>query len=300
MGKKDPVIVEAVGGIGNQMFQIAIANLLAEKNGSELFVDTHFYTEGSKNLKDFPRYFSIGIFEIPFKIASEKEINLFKKASLRNRLNKRLGLNSPQIFQEKSFRFNSGLLKKSSPIFLKGYFQSYKYFIGNENKVQKWFKFPAENLDIKNEKNRCKILGKTSVSVHIRRGDYVENKKTREFHGNCSIAYYKNAIEYFKPKLKDFNLVFFSDDICWVRNQFKDLAYEKIFVTGNLDENSWKDMYLMSLCDHNIIANSSFSWWAAWLNNNPNKKIIAPKKWFADRDQELKSLDLLPPDWIRI
>ncbi|WP_300438554.1 alpha-1,2-fucosyltransferase [Christiangramia sp.] len=300
MSKKKPVIIEILGGIGNQMFQFALAKILAEKNDSELFIDTNFYKETSQNLKNFPRYFSVGIFDLQFKLATEKEKIFFKHPSLKNRLNRKLGLNYPKVFKEKSFNFDPELLTMKAPIFLKGYFQSYKYFAGTESKIRQLYEFPVEKLDSRNEEIKSRIITKTSVSVHIRRGDYVENRKTQDFHGNCSVEYYKKAVEYLSATIKDFNLVFFSDDIEWVQNQFKDLPYEKKFVTGNLYENSWKDMYLMSLCDHNIIANSSFSWWAAWLNKNPEKKVVAPKKWFADMDQEQKSLDLLPPDWVRI
>lgn len=300
MSNKKPVIIEILGGLGNQMFQFALAKILSEKNDSELLVDTNFYDENSENLKNFPRYFSIDIFDLSYNVVTEKEKNPFKNLSVKNRINRKMGLNYPKTFKEKSFNFDPELLNIKAPIFLKGYFQSYRYFSGVENKIRELYEFPYEKFDSRNEEIKSRILAKTSVSVHIRRGDYVENRKTLDFHGNCSVEYYKNAIEYLLRTVKDFNLIFFSDDMKWVQNQFNDLPHEKIFVTGNLHENSWKDMYLMSLCHHNIIANSSFSWWAAWLNKHPEKKVIAPKFWFANRDQEQKSLDLLPPDWIRI
>jgi hypothetical protein len=99
-------------------------------------------------------------------------------------------------------------------------------------------------------------------------------------------------------KNKDFTLVFFSDDSDWVKEQFNDLPYSKIIVDHNKEENSWKDMLLMSSCDHNIIANSSFSWWSAWLNINPEKVVIAPKQWFADSKKN--TTDLIPSEWIRL
>lgn len=99
-------------------------------------------------------------------------------------------------------------------------------------------------------------------------------------------------------KSKEFKLVFFSDDSNWVKEQFKDLPYSKIFIDNNKNENSWKDMLLMSSCSHNVIANSSFSWWAAWLNENPEKVVIAPKKWFTDAEKN--TTDLIPSEWIRL
>ena len=98
----------------------------------------------------------------------------------------------------------------------------------------------------------------------------------------------------------EFSLFFFSDDSEWVKEQFKDLPYAKQFIDHNIGENSWKDMLLMSLCKYNIIANSSFSWWAAWLNANPEKMVIAPKKWFVQPETEMNTSDLIPSEWIRL
>ncbi|CAM4096828.1 alpha-1,2-fucosyltransferase [Gillisia limnaea] len=297
---KNTVIIKLVGGLGNQMFQFAIAKIIAEKEKSEVLVDITFYTELTENTKKFPRHFSLGIFNSSFAIASKKEIDYFTKLSNFNKFKKKLGLNYPTIFHESSFNFKAQVLELKAPIYLNGYFQSFRYFLGKEYVIRKIFKFPDEALDKDNDNIKRKIIGKTSVSLHIRRGDYVNNKKTQQFHGNCTIDYYQSAIAYLSSKLTDFNLIFFSDDIHWVRQQFKNISNQKIYVSGNLNHNSWKDMYLMSLCDHNIIANSSFSWWGAWLNKNPEKIIIAPKRWFADTEQDKNSIDLIPSEWYRI
>jgi hypothetical protein len=142
------------------------------------------------------------------------------------------------------------------------------------------------------------IKNSISISIHVRRGDYVSDGFTQQFHGNCSLEYYSNAISLLASNNVDFTLIFFSDDCEWVKEQFKNLTYSKMFIDHNDGENSWKDMLLMSSCTHNIIANSSFSWWAAWLNDNPKKTIIAPKNWYADT--KLNTDDLIPPQWIRI
>ena len=142
-----------------------------------------------------------------------------------------------------------------------------------------------------------KFKNQNTIAVHIRRGDYVTDKLTQQFHGNCSLEYYHRAIIELQTNNKDFILVFFSDDSDWVKEQFGDLSYSKIFVDHNKNEDSWKDMFLMSSCQHNIIANSSFSWWAAWLNNNPEKVVVAPKEWFATNK---KTNDLIPSEWIRL
>ena len=148
----------------------------------------------------------------------------------------------------------------------------------------------------------CELLNTISilktVAVHVRRGDYVEDAITANFHGSCSKEYYFEALELFMSDKVGYTFVFFSDDSEWVKTAFGTLDCSKIFVSHNKGENSWKDMLLMSACAHNIIANSSFSWWAAWLNPNPVKKIIAPKKWFNQIDLDVQTL--LPAEWIKL
>ena len=143
-------------------------------------------------------------------------------------------------------------------------------------------------------------MANNSVSVHVRRGDYVLDKNTQEFHGVCGVDYYLDAIKLIASKMDDLLLVFFSDDTEWAIEEFKNLPYSLIFIDHNKGENSWKDMFLMSNCKHNIIANSSFSWWAAYLNQNQNKMVIAPKQWFADPTKNSETSDLIPESWIRL
>lgn len=134
-----------------------------------------------------------------------------------------------------------------------------------------------------------------SVSLHIRRGDYITSKITNKFHGTCCLGYYKKAMKLINKKVKNPKYFVFSDDIYWVK---KNLEIKNAFyVDDNVGDKSYIDMQLMSMCKHNIIANSSFSWWAAWLNNNPNKIVIAPKKWF--NDPGMDTTDLISEEWIR-
>lgn len=297
---KNFVLIKLFGGLGNQMFQYAIASIIAEKKKSQVLIDTSFYNDKNKNLKRFPRHFTLGIFNNSYRIAAEEEIFSFYILTNIERFKKKLGFNYPKIFEETSFIFDPQVLKLKAPVYLKGYFQSPNYFSGREKFIRDIYKFPISCLDERNEKIRRKIVSEISVSVHIRRGDYVADNKTKKFHGNCSMAYYKKAIDYFSSVLIDFNLIFFSDDISWVQQEFKNLPNKKIYVSGNTEYDSWKDMFLMSLCNHNIIANSSFSWWGAWLNENSDKIIIAPKSWFLDVEQEKHSKNLIPSDWIRL
>src|SRR5690606_26072631 len=122
----------------------------------------------------------------------------------------------------------------------------------------------------------------TSVSLHVRRGDYVQLQSAHNFHGVLPLTYYKRAILLLKEKLERFTIFVFSDDLDWVRSNLQ-AETPVVYVDYRSDDKTATDLALMSLCKHNIIANSSFSWWGAWLNRNPGKQVIAPKPWFRDK-----------------
>jgi hypothetical protein len=292
------IIIELKGGLGNQMFQYAIASIIAQKKSATVLIDTNFFNKTNKTQGFTLRNFELSIFNNPYIKASASEIAGFHQLSVISKLKKKLGLNYLKIYEEPSFGFQADALSIKTPVYLKGYFQSYKYYIGNENYIKDIFSFPDDALDSVNVKIMLTIKNANSISIHIRRGDYVQDKVTQEFHGNCSFEYYLNAITLLTSNTSDFKLFFFSDDCDWVKEQFKDLACSKIFIDHNKNEDSWKDMFLMSCCKHNIISNSSFSWWAAWLNKNSEKRVIAPKKWFTAI--EIGTNDLIPNEWIRL
>jgi len=290
------IITKLEGGLGNQMFQYAIASILVKKKNAAILIDTNFFNETEKNQDFTPRNFELSIFNNSYIQASELEIGYFQQLSFIDKIKKKCGFNYPKIYSEASFSFDEKVLSTNLPVYLKGYFQSYKYFIGYENVIKNVFAFPIDKLDSINEKLWLTINQTNSISIHIRRGDYVNDKNTQGYHSNCSLDYYKDAIALLASKVNDVSLYFFSDDTDWVKEQFEKISYPKVFVTNNTGENSWKDMCLMSSCHYNIIANSSFSWWAAWLNERSNKMVIAPKKWFVDT--EISTNDLIPSEWI--
>jgi hypothetical protein len=140
---------------------------------------------------------------------------------------------------------------------------------------------------------RQSILNVNSISLHIRRGDYVSNRAVAKKHGLCSLDYYYSAIELIRAKVPNPSLFVFSDDLDWARQNIK-TSLPISFIANNKRDESYKDMYFMTQCKHNITANSSFSWWGAWLNASPNKLVICPKRWFLDRSNVS---DLIPPNW---
>lgn len=297
---KRMIIVKLEGGLGNQMFQLAIGRILAEKNKTFLTFDKTFFDNNKRRLGHTPRNYELKIFVESYPVAGEKAILVFHKLSIINRIKKKLGLNYPKTFRESSFNFNSRVLNQNTPIYLRGFFQSYKYFQGYEELIKKIFVFPQNRLEGKNIELLNYINNNQTLAIHVRRGDYVKDKRIQQYHGNLTTEYYLQAISAVVSKIHGLTLIFFSDDTQWVKEEFQKLDFPKKFVDYNSGENSWKDMFLMSCCKHQIIANSSFSWWAAWLNENPTKIVIAPKKWFEKSEKDINTKDLIPPKWIRI
>jgi hypothetical protein len=181
-------------------------------------------------------------------------------------------------------------------VYFSGYWQTELYFEEIESVIKKTFEFNKKLISIKNIETIKEINKVQSVSLHVRRGDYVSDPGAKLVHGGiCTIYYYKRAIQTIQSIVKG-NIFFyiFTDDIEWVKNNL--ISNKMIIVDWNRGDESWQDMMLMSRCKHNIIANSSFSWWGAWLNTNKEKIVIAPEKWF----NTMPAFDIIPENWIRI
>ena len=289
------IITKLQGGLGNQMFQYALGRNLAITNKTEVKFDLSFYKkiDGNKTTREY----TLNHFNIIEKIATENEIKKLKKyeqkKGRRNFFHNTFIADNSIYIKEKQFNFDENIFKSSTNIYLDGYWQSKKYFKNIENIIHKEF-ILREEFQIKNEDLKQNIVSSNSVSLHIRRGDYINNRKTNEVHGLCSLYYYQKSLEIISKKQNDLKIFVFSDDIEWAKNNLK-TNFPTIFIENNKD---CEDLILMSLCKHNIIANSSFSWWRAWLNQNPDKIVIAPKEWFNDPNKD--TTDLIPKSWIRI
>lgn len=197
-------------------------------------------------------------------------------------------------FVEKGGSFDKTVLKLRDNIVLEGYFVSYKYFEKYRDIIIEDFSLKSplskESLAILNE-----IVDCNSISVHIRRGDYVNNEIVSDLFGQCTIEYYARAVEYIAKYISDPHFFVFSDDITWVKENVK-FNHLVTYVTCNGASNGHQDLRLMSKCKHNIIANSTFSWWGAWLNDNDKKIVVAPTPAFDKLD--IKDSDFYPSSWI--
>ena len=296
------IAVKLQGGLGNQMFQYAAAKALALKYNCALLLDLSFLeqTAVQKTNGFTNRHYELGVFNnIVQNFVTDLTQKQFTESSQKKQWLKRLGFSYAKIYHEPSFEFNENLFKQNPPVLLEGYWQSEQYFINEAVAIRKAFSFPALGATDENNEVLSVISAGCSVAVHVRRADYLHPEIAAQ-HGTCSEAYYKAAIQYIQSSFPSAIFYFFSDDAAWVKKVFTDHLPKTVFIKNNTESDSWKDMYLMSKCRHHIIANSSFSWWGAWLNDNLDKKVIAPKIWFADEKRNKATTDLIPANWIRL
>jgi hypothetical protein len=287
------IIIKLIGGLGNQMFQYALGRHLAIKNGTVLKFDISDLINSSNDNSEITiRNYELNNFNIEEKIASKEELVLFKdkRPKILRILEKLKPYNWRSKIYEKGLNFDQRILNIKGDKYLAGYWQSELYFNEIRDFLLNEFSPKKTNLD-----NigviADKIKSKTSISLHVRRGDYVK-AYSNHYHVQDQ-TYYSEALQIIKQAYSNCNLFVFSDDIQWCKDNlnFEELTY---YVEPN---QSFEDIYLMSLCSHNIIANSSFSWWGAWLNKNPEKICIAPKKWFKNKN---KKNNIIPKNWITI
>jgi len=289
------IIVKLMGGLGNQMFQYAIGREISSRINVPLKFDLTFLNDKSAKDNFTIRDLEINKFKIELVYANNEEIQFFhKRNTLFNNYQYHFGIKKNNLYiTEKNKLHNFNILGHN--LYLDGFWQSELYFKNIRNTIINDFQFKHTNKE--NEKLIDEIKLYNTISVHIRRGDYINNSIIYNYHGTCSFEYYEKAITYFKEILIDPKFYFFSDDINWVKNTFG-LNKNYLYIDINNNINNHYDLLLMSNCNHNIIANSSFSWWAAWLNQNNDKKIIAPIKWFQKKENE--PLNIIPENWIRI
>jgi hypothetical protein len=287
------IIVKLIGGLGNQMFQYAAGKALAVKNSTELFCDHSFLMEdpGESYTRRLPELGQLNVScpEAPADL-TDKFFNETFFAKLFYRKKDRY-----EIFNEHGPRFDPEFFSLGKNAYLNGFWQSEKYFHSIREVLLKEFT-PAYEFSDSQKKILAQINATNSVSIHVRRGDYIHLPGAHEFHGVCSLSYYKEAIRLIREKNNNAEFFVFSDDMDWCKDNFGDIS-PLTFVEGNSKFSS-TDLLLMSNCRHNIIANSSYSWWGAWLNRHEDKSVIAPVNWY--QKSGIDTSDLYCKGWIRI
>ncbi|MBQ1927833.1 MAG: alpha-1,2-fucosyltransferase [Alphaproteobacteria bacterium] len=275
-------IVKLMGGLGNQMFQYAFGYALGRISGDKVLYDASWFDWAAKNPdKVTVRKYELGVFNANVEFATNDEI----KRALSRSLFKMF-----PIVREPDSMFHQRLLRKSGNYF-EGYFQCDKYFCTFREDILNAFQL-RDGLDKANSEICENIKSCNSVSLHIRRGDYIN---LPDIYGSCDLSYYTNALDIIASRAGTPNVFVFSDDKDWVKDNLK-IKYPWTMVDINDGSRAFMDIELMRNCRHNIIANSSFSWWGAWLNQNPDKIVIAPTNWFSNGAKT----DIILDSWLKI
>ncbi len=288
------IIVRLKGGLGNQMFQYALGRALSLRYNTRLKLDTFFYNLNLKNVTK--RGYDLDVFNISGEIAHKSDIPFLYRL-----YNNKTVVDIISMFrkiikikgQEKGFNFDSSIFNIGEDTYLDGYWQSPKYFTEYEDVIRK--DFTPKNIPTQNIQDLAKEISNTNaLCIHVRRGDYVGNPS----HEVITKDYYDKCIEEISKTKTIGKIYVFSDDVDWCKNNLS-FSFPTMFVENEYSGVKGEGhMFLMSKCKNFIIANSSFSWWAAWLSNDKEKIVICPKQWFGDAS--IDTSDLIPKEWIRI
>lgn len=285
------IIVNLKGGLGNQMFQYALGLSLSLKNKEVLKLDVDGL-ERANRVGDIYRPFDLAGFSISATIATAKEIRELKYPY--GTFSKAQRWLNFKLSKDKNVLFRPQVLEWIGDIYLDGFWQSPKYFenIRQELLAEFLLKQPLSSAALQ---HAIRIKETNSVALHVRRGDYVKNARVQIEFGSCTNHYYDIAMKHINRKVHSPTFFIFSDDIDWVKNNLSN--HTNVVYVKNPAISTAEELALMSICKHNIIANSTFSWWSAWLNQNPDKIVVTPTPWFnkIDYDQSL-----IPESWIKI
>lgn len=295
------MIVRLIGGLGNKLFQYAVGKQLSVKNKIPLKIDLSCYQDGQE------RGYKLHYFNIEDPIASQAEVdkflNIWESKALYAKLYRAYQYSLPKY--KRSYYKEGGywvyedvLMKISTPVFLEGFWQHQKYFENLHPQV-----LQAITLKEAYKPAGYSIISQieqddSSVAMHIRRGDYVSDPNNLSFFGVMPVSYYQRAVAHICSKVKNPTFYVFSDDLDWVKDNIK-IQEPMLFVDIAGGKKDYLELDTMRKCRHNIIANSSFSWWGAYLNNNPTKIVVAPAQWAAD-DNYNSYLQVQFPSWIKL
>lgn len=276
------------GGLGNQLFQYCAGRALALRLGADLSLDLRDY--------DKPKAFKVGLDHFNISVVPPVGLPAAKEDGAARAVFKILRGGGLKTYREGSLGYDTGFEALGDNTHLKGYWQSERYFQACEAQIRADLQIVTPP-SAQNTAMLADIAGCTAVSLHIRRGDYVSNEKYNAAHGTCDLGYYERAAAFVAEQVENPVIFAFSDDPAWVAEHLK-LPFEVRYVGHNDGDTNYEDLRLMAACQHHIIANSSFSWWGAWLNPDPDKIVVAPSRWYADPNKQ--NPDILPKSWLTV
>ncbi len=281
------------------MFQYALGRTIALRHGTTL----RFDLQGVK--ADVVRAYGLPVWRIAGEPAGRTDL---LRMRVLDQVSRTLRPSAPYYgrpkVMEREFPFDGNVLKAKRDCWLFGYWQSEKYFEAVADQIRTDFT-PASEISGNSRVLEREVLaaGSRSVFLHIRRGDYVHYAPNLRLHGSCSIEYYLRAAALIAQQVHDPHFFAFSDEPEWVRNNLR-LPYRTTIVSHNKPGDAFRvgseheDLWLMSRCRHAVLANSSFSWWGAWLNSERERIVVAPRRWLGTLKHDTR--DLIPERWIRM
>lgn len=287
------IVVKLLGGLGNQMFQYAAGKALATLHNTSLKLDTSFLQKNAGGAYT-QRHYELDVFKLQASLATQAEVEQFPvNAGPAGRwLQRYFPSGFKRVYAaERSGVYFRNFTKLPATTYLDGFWQNENYFKDIRKTLLDDFQLVG-TVPEPVEQVLQKINSVNSIAMHVRRGDYVTNPSAAAFHGTCSVQYYQEALRKIASQTGPVEVFVFSDDVEWCRTNLK--TDFPLHLVSHNEKACW-DLFLMSRCHHNVIANSSFSWWGAWLNTHPNKQVIAPEYWF--NGVQSKSTGILAQDW---
>lgn len=277
------------GGLGNQMFRYAFGYLQSTK------LKKNLYIIDLTSFESTPRNFSLEVFGIKRYIKNKTVLRFFNLFFyILGIICKKIPLLSKFYIRDSNY-CELKTLSLNNAFILDGHMQKSNYFVEDREKVKSIFTFPKVP---KNHQIVDFSLNKKYVAMHIRRGDYVSDNKSQELHLVCDMDWYLKALDLLNSKIDNTQLIIFTDDEFWVKEQFKKTDHDVFVVPNNEDREPWIDLYFISRCDHFIISNSSFSWWGAFLGEVEDSLVIVPEYWF--KGIKTDSIGICPANWLQI
>lgn len=294
------IVVRLRGGLGNQLFQYCAGRAAASRWNAPIKLDLYSFPD------HLGRDYELGVYSIQAAGTAtweDRKALCYLPPTLLARLKRKL-LGGQPVYRHASTyiqrlegicAYYPEIFELGPDLYLDGYWQSWKYFAGIADTIRFELSRPEQVGSAALALADRITANEQAVSVHVRRGDYANDAKTTAFHGLCTIEYYQQAVDQIRSTVPGAHFFIFSDEPDWVEENLLLDGPTTLVPPGHTGP---EDLWLMSQCRHQIIANSSFSWWGAWLNPNPDKLVIAPKRWFAD--ESVDTTDLIPPEWDRI